>query len=76
MTEVTREQFEFTSETSVRHIPTDSTFSTYKYPDPKNVAVKLYNAGRAGDRLPSGEEYALHDLLAVANELLRERAAQ
>lgn len=74
MTEVTREQFEFTSDASVRHIPTDATFSAYTYPDPKDVVVKCLNAKRAGDRLPNGDEYALDGLLAVATELLRERA--
>ena len=76
MTKVTHEQFEFTSDLSVRHIPTDATFSTYRYPNSKDVAVKAFNAGRAGDRLEGDEEYALDEIMAVATELLRERQAQ
>ena len=61
MTEVTREQFEFTSELKVRHKPTNATFSTYRFPDPKNVDPSIVNPGRAGDCLPNGEEYDLAD---------------
>ncbi len=76
MTKVTHQQFEFTSDLRVRHIPTDATFSTYRYPNSKDVAVKTVNAGRAGDRLEGDEEYALDEIMAVATELLRERQAQ
>lgn len=75
MNKVTPEQFEFMSDTSVRHKPTGATFSTYRYVDPENTANTVTeNLGRAGERLPNGEEYSAAETRAMAVKLLRERA--
>ena len=75
MNRVTREQFEFTSDTAVRHKPTGATFSTYQYADPENAANTVTeNLGQAGDRLPNGEEYNAAEIRVMAIKLLRERA--
>lgn len=75
MNKVTREQFAFTSETSVCHQPTGATFSTYRYKNPKDATSSMIeNLGRAGDRLQDGTEFSPAEIRAMAIKLLRERA--
>jgi len=77
MNNVTREQFEFIDDIQVRHMPTGATFSTYRYVDPENAAnTVIENLGRAGERLPNGEEYSPAEIRAMAITLLRERALE
>ena len=74
MNNVTREQFEMNG-LQVRHIPTGATVSTSEYVDPNNAAsTVLVNPGRAGEILPSGEEYCLDEICSLASILLREQA--
>ena len=75
MNNVTREQFEIMNDLQVRHIPTGATVSTYEYLDPNNAASTVrVNPGRAGEILPSGEEYCPDEIRSIASILLREQA--
>ena len=71
MNKVTREQFELMSDTEVRHKPTGATFSTYRYINPEDTAnTVIEQLGRAGERLPNGEEYSAAEIRSMAIKLL------
>jgi len=67
--QVTREQFEVGID-EVVHMPTGAKFTTH----PGGYEMKGVDWGRAGDLLPSNQEYERVEVLRMAQELLKERA--
>lgn len=78
MTKPTKDQFEFPDpeQLTVRHKPTGASFSSYRYEDPEQTNIHHLNWGKAGDVLESGEDYDRDEVIALADELLKERARE
>ncbi len=64
---VTEDQFEFIGDTKVRHTPTGSEFSTYRYDDAADVRITW-------ERMGDEKTFDLESLRAMALSLLRARA--
>lgn len=71
MSQVTASQFEFEGDLQVRHKPTGTVFSTYRYaavPDEVDVRTTHVN-----ERSQDGTDYDFGEMVTVARQLLLEK---